>query len=34
MATKSPVDQERTIPFAFTEQMANLFLICIDGLRS
>jgi len=34
MATKSTLAQERTIPLEFTERRANLFLVCIDGLRS
>lgn len=34
MATKNTFAQGRTIPVEFSERMANLFLICIDGLRS
>lgn len=32
--TKNTKSKERTIPLEFTERMANLFLVCIDGLRS
>lgn len=34
MATKSTGIREKTIPLEFTERMANLFLVCINGLRS
>ncbi len=34
MTSKSTEAQERVIPVEFTERMASLFLICIDGLRS
>ena len=34
MVTKNPKAQKRAIPVEFTERMANLLLVCVEGLRS